>query len=1100
MSENAVVPDGLDVTVKPDADAADVVTVSRATSFTDAFITVEQGGYLLLDDLILDGNNIAATDTLIHVDGGSASMISGRLTGALGGSGEAQYGGSAVVVSGATGSFSMLGGEITANGHRVNESTDVGQSVVYVSDGVFSLGGGEISGNAISEGQAAIDFTNDARVDLYGGVIRANLSYGVIFDDGELRMWGTPRIEASHANAGLVMGDDDIISVIGDLSVGSRIDIVGKTGYGQDTVIAQKNDGSDVSKAEARYFRWKIEDFSVSAKSGDNTYILSALDVVYQSAVADGVAHMEDSDVLTLTFSNVSPQSLTTSMVQIALSTDDTKTIKVLSVSGPIYDEGDVDDITDDTWSYQVTIDRLDDDTHRWAEGDVAKVTVAKNGILFDPSSRNAELHHDDRIRVEYLDAVANGSSRVTTTTALTLSFDTEISNLYASDFSLELLGEYDDSTITATGVEELASSLDGENNPVYNYSLQVSGTWFDGDEVKVSVEKVGYVIAPVYQIAALHSTEIRKINEYVRVAANGEANAVRTSELHLFMRVDDAEMLAVFDVDDIVVEPGEDASDSLEVTVTGVSEAAVYDGTDEDLDDTWVYTVSIQGMWDEGDPVDVTVTKSGYYYIPEVRSTALHRGVASLVGHDFGIPLSKVSGLNALEVLQRAQVVAKDENTQDIPLSEVTVDSDALAALVSADASGSYPLGLSILDADPEDSETAEITAYVYDDSTSPVTKQIVNDDGGDGFDLGSEVEFELSARVPDLFGSTQAYDDYDFALSDVLNGNLSVPDDDGISVFVGDSDVDVSDQLDIDVDDRTITVDGIKELFAVENDATSHIENDGSVLAGSYIRVRFLSTILTSLAEGAESAHLSIDNTATMTASSVTNPDTPDTAQDTATVHTYGVDAVKTDKDNLTALLAGATFTVTRMDADGQTQAEPLKFVSLDGQGTYRLAVTDDGDAAVEEVVSGNAGVLRLVGMEAGNLVITETIAPDGYFLLGSFNLHFGPIWSETDGSFVAVRYVPSGSPLVTVISGGTRLSISNASFHVRNLPYTGGFAILVWCLSIGVGVTLVGTYMGLRYPSNMYRHVSGITLPGQRRSFGKRLAFGRHIGSSR
>jgi hypothetical protein len=61
---------------------------------------------------------------------------------------------------------------------------------------------------------------------------------------------------------------------------------------------------------------------------------------------------------------------------------------------------------------------------------------------------------------------------------------------------------------------------------------------------------------------------------------------------------------------------------------------------------------------------------------------------------------------------------------------------------------------------------------------SVTDVSKRVVNDAGLDGFDVGSEVEFEIALRVPDLSGlSGVTYDGYAFRVEDTAAPGLTLP-----------------------------------------------------------------------------------------------------------------------------------------------------------------------------------------------------------------------------------------------------------------------------------------------------------------------------------
>jgi hypothetical protein len=97
-------------------------------------------------------------------------------------------------------------------------------------------------------------------------------------------------------------------------------------------------------------------------------------------------------------------------------------------------------------------------------------------------------------------------------------------------------------------------------------------------------------------------------------------------------------------------------------------------------------------------------------------------------------------------------------------------------------------------------------------------VYKRIVNDAGMDGFDVGSEVEYEIALRVPDLtkLDGSVSFDNYVFEVADVLPAGLDVTVTlASVRVFAGD--VERTGDASVTLQDGRLTVSGLKALFAV-------------------------------------------------------------------------------------------------------------------------------------------------------------------------------------------------------------------------------------------------------------------------------------------
>jgi fimbrial isopeptide formation D2 family protein len=332
---------------------------------------------------------------------------------------------------------------------------------------------------------------------------------------------------------------------------------------------------------------------------------------------------------------------------------------------------------------------------------------------------------------------------------------------------------------------------------------------------------------------------------------------------------------------------------------------------------------------------------------------------------------------------------------------------------------------------------------------TVTDIAKRIVNDAGMDGFDVGSEVEFEIALRVPDLSSFTSvAYDSYKFNLTDVAASGLTLPaDGSGVEVFVDALSPTEPQSLPpglIAVSGDTLTVDGLKVLFA-ESDGVSGVKNKNTVPAGSLMRLRYkavlnASAVVSSPVEG-ESLKPNV-NTVTLTRSytdSATegwtdNSDGTESKSAAANAYTFKVDVVKLDKDDLSKKLGDVGFEVSR---DGQK----LKFTKL-SDGEYRL-----GDASgTEVVVTKSDGTLSLQGVEARELSFKETNAPSGYFKVSDFTVDVRPVWNADATQVTKVTYATSGTNLAYVSQDGGQVVVLDPAWSLANLPYTGGMGILV------------------------------------------------------
>ncbi|WP_415456834.1 isopeptide-forming domain-containing fimbrial protein, partial [Bifidobacterium psychraerophilum] len=334
---------------------------------------------------------------------------------------------------------------------------------------------------------------------------------------------------------------------------------------------------------------------------------------------------------------------------------------------------------------------------------------------------------------------------------------------------------------------------------------------------------------------------------------------------------------------------------------------------------------------------------------------------------------------------------------------------------------------------------------------SITDVSKRVLNDAGMDGFDLGSQVEYEIALQVPDLSSfASLPYSSYVFDLSDVADAGLTLPAASSVRVLVDvpspDTDVTGTAGLSVSVSGQTVSVDGLKAVFA-ESDGASGVRNKADVPVGSLIRIRYSAVLNTGAslsAPGGGGLHPNV-NTATLTRSRIAGVSPgwddagPGVESRSAVAHAYvfGLDLVKVDKDDTTRVLGGAGFEVSR---DGQV----LRFTKL-SDGVYRLAVP--GDAGVlSEVFSHTDGTLSLQGVEARALSLRESTAPSGYFKVPAFMVEVLPVWNTDASEVTLASYRTHGTSLAFVSQDGRAVMVADPAHSLANLPYTGGVGILI------------------------------------------------------
>ncbi|WP_156958267.1 isopeptide-forming domain-containing fimbrial protein [Bifidobacterium crudilactis] len=471
---------------------------------------------------------------------------------------------------------------------------------------------------------------------------------------------------------------------------------------------------------------------------------------------------------------------------------------------------------------------------------------------------------------------------------------------------------------------------------------------------------------------------------------------------------------------------------DGLKTVLKDAAVAAGSSGVDEDNPVGWVAAKWL-GYPTDPSSEDVTSVFSPYAGRLQLFAQAL-RDAVKADGDALGEVAGQLNGLDApvdspvtLPVSGPGLYLIVDSSGTSLPIIVGTkvfnealedVVEDGMVDFADAGVKGKPRLGQAALKSDFAD-----------------VYKRIVNDAGMDGFDVGSEVEYEIALRVPDLtkLDGSVSFGDYVFEVADVLPSGLDVTGTlASVRVFVGDAER--TGDTSVTLQDGRLTVSGLKALFAVAG--SSPVVNDtGVVPVNGVVRIRYAAV----LADGALLSKPGVDglkpnaNTVTLTRS--TGPTATEEKTATANVYSFTVDVVKLDKDDLSTRLGGAGFEVSR---DGQ----PLKFVG--SAGVYRLAV--GGETGSATVVTKADGTLSLQGVEARGLSFKETTAPSGYFKVSDFGVDIRPVWNEDATQVTKVTYATSGTNLAYVSKDGRQVMVLDPAWILANLPYTGGIGILV------------------------------------------------------
>jgi hypothetical protein len=537
----------MDITILPWVEAPPTgVTITRdSTHLLSPIIRTLHGSKLELREITIDGGSFENTKApLILQEGGNVTLQGAKLVNNTTVDGTT----AGVEINDPDATFTLIDGAIS------NNSSALGTAGVKVNAGLFKMIGGEITYNtavpAGGTGRAAgIDIENGS-AEISGGLIDDNIGDAVNLTNaaGSLSVFGNPQIGNTRTDPGVVLGSTNTIFVMGDLDPSARVNIQSKVNAVRDTTVAIKakagetimieglpvllldGEGDDehdsitgditkryikpVSKEEGKAFFWKPGIFSVHEYTDVNTYILGDLLVDFESATADGTVNYVKTSKLTLIFdklidTDASPghnvtakQTLQLGEVDLAGKTGNSAAFSITGTAlNQLADEGDGKD------RYELIV------SGNWVEGDVVVVTPARAGeAVFEPEEKEVVLHEDMRIRVRVLSVLSDLNpspedpddepENKWITRAIVIKLDKEVIGSTMNETSLGRGDVHHVYTYNGVGTEGSVSKgmMDyiGETSPgEFEYRLNISGTWEEGDTLSLEFDKDGYFFTP---------------------------------------------------------------------------------------------------------------------------------------------------------------------------------------------------------------------------------------------------------------------------------------------------------------------------------------------------------------------------------------------------------------------------------------------------------------------------------------------------------------------------------------------------------------------------------------------------------------------------
>lgn len=371
------------------------------------------------------------------------------------------------------------------------------------------------------------------------------------------------------------------------------------------------------------------------------------------------------------------------------------------------------------------------------------------------------------------------------------------------------------------------------------------------------------------------------------------------------------------------------------------------------------------------------------------------------------------------------------------------------------------YPLGATDTSTAPGNETVKSVASLVSvtgNDATVnmksnyPTVVKKVNDKNADDVNIGDEVTYTLTSKVPDMTG----YTSYVFNFKDTLSAGLTFKE--ITSVTVGDTTINKVEAGQEENNTYTLTQDGQKITITMNNFLASNANK-----AGEEIKVTYTATLNKDAVTGFN------PNTNKATVEYSNNPGTDDKGESEPSkvdVHTFDFTIFKyylnnqNNKDDKTGL-ANAEFELYK--ANGEVAGDKVNIKKVT-EGEYRVATPEE--AAIkgfksDVIVSGTNGRVLVKGLDAGTYYLRETKAPDGYNkLLSDIKVEIKPVYDNSTGKLKSytVDYTYNGNKtqgtVITSQDNSPEVAVENKTG--AQLPSTGSKGALMVTLA---GIVLFG-----------------------------------------
>lgn len=370
------------------------------------------------------------------------------------------------------------------------------------------------------------------------------------------------------------------------------------------------------------------------------------------------------------------------------------------------------------------------------------------------------------------------------------------------------------------------------------------------------------------------------------------------------------------------------------------------------------------------------------------------------------------------------------------------------------------YPLGATDTSAAPGEQDYTSVAslvsvtgdASINMKSNYPTVVKKVNDKNADDVNIGDEVTYTLTSKVPDMTG----YTSYVFNFKDTLSAGLTFKEITSVTVGSGENVQNVT--AGTGDNTYTLTQDGQNITITMNNFLASNANK-----AGQEIKVTYTATLNKDAVTGFD------PNTNKATVEYSNKPGTDDKGESEPSkvdVHTFNFTIFKYYlKGETKTGLANAEFELYKANEAGDAADTNAKINIVDeGKGVYRQATADEAKATgftSAKIVSDDDGKVLVKGLDAGTYYLRETKAPEGYNkLLSDIKIEIKPVYDETTGKLTSysVDYTYNGTKTtgtaITSKDNSPEVAVENKTG--AQLPSTGSKGALMVTLA---GIVLFG-----------------------------------------